>query len=159
MRIYVPAAAADLAEPDGLPVRWAHAVTPALTSALPDEDEEGLAEAAVLAAADESVTRLRERGSAVPRRVVVAADVPENHVHVAVQRWSPDDDRLPSAVELTAPVTWRDVVSIHVDEPGAAEDVAAAVAGDDDALERAAERDLLWYDVVELDALRRELGE
>jgi hypothetical protein len=40
-----------------------------------------------------------------------------------------------------------------VDEAAAEEDVVAALAGDDEAVERLAERDLLWYDASELDRL------
>ena len=65
--------------------------------------------------------------------------------------------RLP-AVEVVSEVGWTDVVALLVDEPAASEDVRAAATGDADALDRSAERDLLWYDVVELDDLRRELG-
>ena len=53
---------------------------------------------------------------------------------------------------------WYDVVAILVDEPEAEQDVRAAAGGDEEALERAAERDLLWFDVVELADLRRELS-
>ncbi|MFH5824128.1 DUF6912 family protein [Georgenia sp. AZ-5] len=153
MRVYLPATAADLSG-GALSPRWAHAVTPALRGALPEEDDEGLEMSATLAAADESVARLAADGS-VPRRVVVAADVPDASVR------PPEvlgEDQLPSAVEVVAPVQWSDVVAVHVDEPAAADDVSAAAAGDEEALERAAERDLLWYDVVELDALRSELA-
>ena len=49
------------------------------------------------------------------------------------------------------------MVSIHIDEPAAAADVTAAVDEDDDAVERAAEHDLLWHDVTERGQLVREL--
>lgn len=154
MRVYLPATADDLDDPDGLDPRWAHTITGALRAALPDEDVEGLAEAAMLAAADESVERIRAQVSALPRRVVVAADVPGEDEPAGPGA----DERLPSAVLLDAPVPWAGVVSIHVDDADAADDVAAAIAGDDAALDRAAGRDLLWYDVVELDELRSELA-
>lgn len=155
MRIYLPATTADLASPEGLLPRWAHAVTPALRAALPEEDEEGWELAAMLAAADDSVDLLAADDS-LPRRLVVAADVEESAVRVPDRG---EEDRAPSAVEVTRPVSWTDVVSLHVDEDAAAEDVAAAAVGDEAALDRAAERDLLWYDVTELADLRRELGE
>ncbi|KAE8763930.1 DUF6912 family protein [Georgenia thermotolerans] len=154
MRVYLPATAADLREERGVGPRWAHAVTAALRGALPDEDDEGLEMTATLAAADESVERLAADGS-LPRRVVVAADVPDASVR------APEvlgEEQLETAVEVVAPVPWSAVVAIFVDEPEAADDVAAAAAGNEQALERAAERDLLWYDVVELADLRRELA-
>ncbi len=161
MRVYLPATADDLAHPSLAP-RWAHTVTQALRVALPDEDVEGLAESAMLAAADESVERIRTDGASVMRRVVVAADVDDTEIadaEIDDAEAAGDEERLPSAVLVRTAVPWSQVVSIHVDEGAAEADVRAAVAGDDDALERAAERDLLWYDVVELAQLRGELAE
>jgi hypothetical protein len=155
MRLYLPATATDLLQKDGLAPRWAHGLTAALRAELPDEDDEGLEMAATLAAADESVGLIAADGS-VPRRIVVVADVPDRAVEVPEVL---GEEQLPTAVEVVSPVAWDLVVSVHVDEPAAAADVRAAAAGDDDALERAADRDLLWYDVVELDDLRRELSE
>jgi hypothetical protein len=154
MRLYLPATAADLRQTTGIAPRWAHAVTPALRAELPDEDDEGLEMSATLAAADESVRLIATDGS-VPRRIVVVADVPDDAVEVPEVL---GEEQLPTAVEVVSPVAWDRVVSVHVDEEAAASDVRAAATGDDDALERAADRDLLWYDVVELDALRRELS-
>ena len=158
MRIYLPATSADLSRPAGLPPRWAHAVTAELRRALPDEDDEGLEASAMLAAADESVVHLRAASSAVPRRVVVAADVADSGVVVPerARPWQEGDDQLPSAVEVRSIVPWSDVVSIHVDEPGAEEAVTAALT-DDAAVDRAAEHDLLWHDIVEREVLAREL--
>ena len=45
-----------------------------------------------------------------------------------------------------------------LDEPEAQDDVRAARLGDEDAFERAAEADLLWYDVTEREALAESLG-
>ena len=158
MRIYLPATSADLSRPAGVPPRWGHAVTAELRRALPEEDEEGWEAAAMLAAADESIVHLRAASSAVPRRVVIAADV-EDVAVVLLERsrpWQPGDDQLPSAVDVRVTVPWQDVVSIHVDDAEATDDVAAAV-DDDDALDRAAEHDLLWHDIVEREVLSREL--
>lgn len=154
MRVYLPATSADLASPEGLLPRRAHAVTAALRAAVPEEDDEGWEMVAMLAAADASVDLLGADDS-LPRRLVIAAEVPD----AAVEDVDPaDPDQLPSAVHVTRPVAWADVVSLHVDEDDAADDVAAAAAGDAAALERAAERDLLWYDASELADLRRELA-
>src|SRR5690625_3200250 len=164
MRIYVPATAADIAAETIAP-RWAHAVTPALRQALPEEDDEGLAESAMLAAADESLLRLRADAPAVARRVVVVAEVPSAAVAVPETRpWRPGDDRLPSAVEVVAPVSWHEVEAIHVDDPHSQDVVRRALlpeaeeAALAEAVEAAYELDLLWYDIVELSRLREELA-
>lgn len=158
MRIYLPATSADLSRPAGVPPRWGHAVTPELRRALPDEDDEGLEDAAMLAAADESLVHLRAASSALPRRVVIAADVDESAVITPTRSraWQDGDDQLPSAADVRVTVPWSDVVSIHVDEPDAETDVAAALT-DDAAVDRAAEHDLLWHDIVEREVLAREL--
>lgn len=149
MRIYLPATSADLADPDGLTARTAHAVTPALRAASPAESEEDLEVPAFLAAADASLALLTPDD--VPARVVIAADV----------------DAAPpvpggTMTEVGAPaVAWSAVVSIHVDDPDdgeAAAVVRAAVGGDDEAIEAAGELDLLWFDVSEREVLRGLLG-
>ena len=152
MRIYLPMTVADLADPDGVRPSAAHAVTRELAAALPGEDEEGLEFAALLAAADASVGLLSADPSVPSRRVVVVADV--SGVPSAARAGG-----LPSEVEPPAAVPWDQVVSLHVDDGDAESDVAAAAAGDEEALERAAERDLLWFDVSELDDLRRLRGQ
>lgn len=148
MRIYLPATLLELDARVGLTPRVVHAVTRALRAAVPDEDEEGLEYLAQLLAADDSLALLAGLPAGAQRRVVVAADVPD-----AVIDALPDDDSAPSAVRLTATVGWDDVACAHVDEPAARADVAAAAAGDAEALERLEDRDLLWYDVSELAAL------
>src|SRR5690625_1567488 len=164
MRIYVPATAADIAA-EAIAPRWAHAVTPALRQALPEEDDEGLAESAMLAAADESLLRLRAESRVVARRVVVVAEVPSASVTVPETRpWRPGDERLPSAVEVLAPVGWQDVEAIHVDDTHSQDVVRRALrpaSGEAElaeAVEAAYELDLLWYDIVELSRLREELA-
>jgi hypothetical protein len=151
VRIYLPATLDELGAPDGLEPRPVHAVTPALRVALPDEDDEGLEYAAQLLAADDSLDRLAGDGPAGRRRLVVAADVAEDVV-VPVDDGA---DVAPSVVRLTVAVPWSDVACVHVDEPAAEPDVVAALDGDEDAAERLADRDLLWYDHSELDQLRR----
>lgn len=146
MRIYLPSTLAELDPRHGLAPRLVHAVTPALRAVLPDEDEEGLEYAAQLLAADDSLDLLAGR-EAPRRRVVVAADVPEAVVE------SVDDAHAPSVVRLTTTVGWDDVASAHVDETAAEADVRAALDGDDDAAERLADRDLLWFDASELGRL------
>lgn len=160
MRIYLPATSEDLTRLEGVPARAGHAVTPALRRALPEEDDDGLADSAMLAAADESVTLLQRTPAAAPRRIVLAVDVADAEVDVPrpLRPWRPGDDRLPSAVDVPAMVRWRDVASIHVDEAAAADDVRAAIA-DDDALDLAAEHELQWYDIVEREQLAAHLSD
>lgn len=157
MRVFIPATAADLIDPEGLQPRPAHAVTSALSVALPEEDEEALAFVATLAAADDAVTLLRDRRDLPPRRVVLVAESTGVEVPRRSRPWAPDDDELPSRVLLTEPVRWRDVVAIHADSAGAEADVLAAIE-DPAALDDAAEHDLLWFDVTERDRLVAELG-
>jgi hypothetical protein len=151
VRIYLPATLDEIdpASP-GLGPRRVHAVTPALRAALPDEDEEGLEFAAHLAAADASLELLAQRPGAPRLRLVVSADVPDG-VLAAVD----DPAEGPSALELLGPVEGAHVACVHVDEPAAAPDVVRAVAGDETAVERLDDADLLWYDVSELAAIPR----
>lgn len=147
VRLYVPTTLPALAATDGLHAGTAHAVTPALAAALSGEDTEGLELAALLAAADDSVALLARDPGARRYRVVAVAEVPGRVP-------TPVPGAAPSAVVPPARIPWSEVVSLHVDEDVAVDDVTAAAAGDDAALERAAERDLLWFDVTELDVLR-----
>lgn len=137
MRIYIPASL------DALHVStqgaWApptgYAVSADLISAL--EDEEVAIEYARDAAALDSAVELH-----APRRVVIVAEVLDADA-------SPAPERHPAAVDLAGPVPAASVVCAFVDEPDATADVAAAIAGDEAALERLEWRDLLWYDVSE----------
>jgi hypothetical protein len=165
MRLYVPATLDELtAVVPGPTARWdlapraAHAVTPALAAALPEDDDEGHEYAAFLAAADDSLA-LVAAGGVVPLRVVVSVEVPDDAV-------SPDDggaDAAPSRVSVGRALSGVVVEAVHVDEPEAAVDVRAvlvAADGDDDdalaaAIERSAERDLLWYAPAEIGAIPR----
>ncbi len=155
MRIYLPATAADLSAPH-VTARLAHAATTSLAQALPDEDQEGLEVSASLCAADSSVLLLAAPGAQalLPRRVVVAADVDD----AAVTGLTVEEDALPGTVRVGVAVPWEDVAAILVDEAAAEEAVAAARTGDQEAFERAAEADLLWFDVSEREQLAAELG-
>ena len=155
MRIYLPAAAADLSAAEISP-RTAHAATQALAAALPEEDEEGLEVSASLCAADSSLVRLAEPEASglADRRVVVAADVdPADLRELAVE-----GDTLPGTVEVTVPVSWDDVAALLVDDVEAESDVRLARTGDEEAFERAADADLLWFDVSERGHLASQLG-
>ena len=150
MRLYLPADLSELALPT-LAARPASAVTSALRAALPDEDEEGLERSAFLTAADLAVLHLA--GREVPsRRVVLALDVPDSTRFTQASQELAD---LPSVVgqfQGLGEAFWPAVVSIHLDEPEAAADVAAAF-DDDDAFDALGEVDLLWYHPSERSAL------
>lgn len=165
MRIYIPATPADLAELraagefTATPLA-ATAVTPALVAIEggPRADAEELEYAALTDAAYESLLLLAERAETPCRRVVVAADVPDDAVET-------DGSRGASGVLVTGPIALSLLASIHLDEADAAELVSAAAAALDDAddesdseaLDRAEaaldaldERELLWYGIQEL---------
>ncbi|GAA4628775.1 DUF6912 family protein [Cellulomonas oligotrophica] len=124
--------------------RAAHAVTAPLRALWPDEDEEGWEYAAQASAADDSLVLLAGRPGAPRLRLVVAADVPESCVQ------TPAEPSVPSAVTVTCDVDLRAMAAVHVDDVGAAADVAAAAEGDEAAIGRLDEHDLLWYDLAEL---------
>lgn len=153
MRTYLPASLDELDGSADLAPRRGYAVTDALRAALPDEDEEGHEFAAHLAAADESLVRLAARPDAPALRLVVTADLDD--ADVTVLDSSPGPGTVLGEVDVAAPVPWSRVACVHVDEPAAAADVRAAIAGDDAAVERLEEADLLWYDVSELAQIPR----
>lgn len=164
MRVYLPttltrlaaAAAAGAFAPVTGAGLTAHAVTPAVREWYTEGDLEELEYAVLTDAAQTSLRLLAEDDDAAPRRVVVAAELPDPAVRPA-----PVDGR--SRVRLAAPVPMDAVASVHVDEPEAEPIVAVAVralpaadAGDDDALfalDEAEACDLLWYDVSEIPQL------
>jgi len=139
--VYLPTTLDDLLPGAKLSVCQGHGVTPALREALPGVDEEGLEYVAQLAAADDALAALAAAPEAPRLRVVVAADVPGAR---------PAPHGGPTAVVLPGPVEPDQMACLLVDEPAAADDVAAAVAGDQSATDRLDERDLLWYDVCEI---------
>jgi hypothetical protein len=136
----------------------AYAVTPALREWYVEGDAEELEYAAAAAAARASLQLLADAssGERSARRVVVAADVPD-----AAVRPAPDVDR--AAVRLGAPLPMSQVVSAHVDEANARDDVRralgaldAAQSGDQDArflLDCVEDHELAWYAAQELGVL------
>lgn len=139
------------------------AVTPALREAYASGDTEELEYAALTEAARASLrllaADLAADPAAPPRRVVLAADIPAEHV-------KPDPrDGEPARVTLTDPVKIKDLASAHVDAPDADADVrsavqalAAADAGDDDArftVDGAEGHELGWYATQELSYLMK----
>jgi uncharacterized protein DUF6912 len=161
-RVYVPSTLTGLArvQQEGRlgtgDVLAAHAVTPAVREWYVEGDLEELEYSAMIDATEGSLAVLAQHPGAPRRRVVIAADVPDEVV-------KPANEGARSAVVIAGPVPLSKVVSIHVDEEAAAPVVeeavgalAAARAGDDDAqflLDEAEALDLLWYDVTEIDDL------
>ena len=111
---------------------------------------------ASLCAADASLVLLAEPSAdgAADRRIVIAADVDAE----AVRELAIEPDVLPGTVELLGPVPWDDVAALLVDEERAETDVRGARTGDEEAFERAADADLLWFDVSERAPLAERLG-
>jgi hypothetical protein len=159
MRVYLPSTLPALT---GLlragsvgpaPVRG-HAVTPALREWYASGDLEELEYVAMMHAARASLRLLADNPDAPRRRVVLAADVPED------QAGHDGGFEEPTQVVIRAPVPLAWVVSGHVDDLLAAADIAVAVAalpaadkGDDDArfaVDGAEGHELLWYASQEL---------
>jgi hypothetical protein len=159
MRVYLPTTLTALAcllragAIGPAPVRG-YAVTPALREWYASGDLEELEYVAMAQAARESLRLLADDPQAPRRRVVLAADVPDEQIS---HNGGFDE---PTLVEVSAPVAVDRVVSAHVDDLLAAADIAEAVAalpaadkGDDDAqftVDGAEGHELLWYAAQEL---------
>jgi hypothetical protein len=120
-----------------------------------DADLEELEYAALLTAARASLRLLDIDPIAVRRRVVLAADVPDDQVSTM------DDPHVErGAVRVSADVRMQDVASAHIDGSDAEDDVRAAVnvvleadLGSEDAqfvVDQAEGHELAWYATQEL---------
>jgi hypothetical protein len=166
MRVFLPSTLPAMAQalqaghvgPCPLP---GFAVTPALREAYASGDTEELEYAALTEAARASLRllagHLAADPAAPPRRVVLAADIPAEHV-------KPDPrDGEPARVAVTITVKREDLAAAHVDAPDADADVRSAVqalpaadAGDEDArftVDGAEGHELGWYATQELSYL------
>jgi hypothetical protein len=159
MRVYLPATVPALVgvlrdgEIGPAPLR-AFAVTPALREWYASGDQEELEYAAMSHAARGSLRMLLDDPAAPRRRVVLAAEVPDDQVDA---KGGFDE---PAQVLISAPVPLRRVVAGHLDGRLAAADVAAAAqalpaaeAGDGDAqfvVDGADGHELQWYATQEL---------
>ena len=133
------------------------AVTPSLREAYASGDEEELEYAALTEAARASLRMLAQDPAAPPRRVVLAAEVPADHVKLDAR------DKEPARVLIAEAVPVRRLASAHVDDTEAAADVRAAAdalpaadAGDEDAsfaVDGAEGHELGWYATQELSYL------
>src|SRR5262249_12621664 len=112
--------------------------------------------AATMEAARSSLRALDGDPTALRRRVVLAADVPDASVTIR-------DDRDRGVVEIAVPVTLDRVAAAHVDDPAAEGTIVAAAAavlaaelGDPDAQDRVDDAEglgLSWYATQELPIL------
>jgi hypothetical protein len=166
MRVYLPATLPILREVLAVgavspPPMTGYAVTPALREWYAEGDLEELEYAALMEAARESLRLLAADAQAPPRRVVLAADVPDDAVR-------PVADAGRAAVRVSVAVPLDRVAAAHVDGAddaqaasdirAAAEAVLAADAGDDDAaftVDGAEAYELLWFATQELPDLLR----
>jgi len=159
MRVYLPTTLAELGSalvaghigPAPVP---GYAVTPALREWYISGDVEELEYVAMMQAARASLRMLHAHTRAPRRRVVLAAELPDDVVVVrnGLER--------PGEVAVTLPVQLSDVVSGHVDDEDATADIDAAAAalpaadgGDGDAkfvVDGAEGHELLWYATQEL---------
>jgi hypothetical protein len=130
------------------------AVTPALREWYASGDLEELEYVAMTHAARASLRLLLSDPDAPRRRVVLAADVPDEQVG-----WNGGFDE-PTVVVISAPVPLPRVAAGHIDDLLAVGDISDAVAalpladkGDDDArfvVDGAEGHELLWYATQEL---------
>ncbi len=167
MRVYLPAtmrvldrwlAAGAATSTDADSSISAYAVTPTLRESYHDADIDELEYVAQLEASVGSLRLLAIDQDASRCRVVVAADVADELVHLR-----PEDGR--ASVRVEGPVEVTRWASALVDAPEVAPGVgtavaslAAAAAGDDDArfaLDEAEALELGWYAVQELPHLPR----
>ncbi len=139
----------------------AFAVTPALRESYAEGGLEELEQAAMAEAARASLRLLALDPAAQPRRVVLAADVPEGAL-------SKPAGGSPASVRVSGTVALAAVAAAHVDDAEAEADVRAAAAaiggadaGDEDAafvVDGAEGNDLLWFATQELGDLVRAAG-
>jgi hypothetical protein len=162
MRVYLPSTLPALAgmitaaQIGPAPVRG-FAVTPALREWYSSGDIEELEYVAMTQAARASLRLLYQDPAAPRRRVVLAAEVPEEKV-TGVAGFDE-----PALIEVAEPIPLSWLVSGHIDDPAAATDIAASAAalpaadaGDDDAqftVDGAEGHELLWYATQELSLL------
>ncbi|MDN4482633.1 DUF6912 family protein [Demequina lignilytica] len=140
MRVYIPA------RPDQIPTitsgMWepplGFAVTGPLLDLVDSDDDDELAEVVLDVAAWASLEDL-----GAPLRLVVVAEVSRSESEAA-------PDVSPAAVRLTGRIPTSAIACAFMDESEAGDDAAGAAAGDEEAADRLAERDLLWYDASEI---------
>ncbi|TLP62059.1 DUF6912 family protein [Microbispora triticiradicis] len=164
MRVYLPSTLPALArvvaagELGPAPLTG-FAVTPALIEWYASGDTEELEYVALTEAARASLRLLAAGpaagdGEGAARRVVLAADVPDE----TVKAGGGLEER--ARVRVVEPVPLKLLAAVHVDDPAAVPDVEAAIAvlpaadgGDDDArfvVDGVEDHELLWYATQEI---------
>jgi hypothetical protein len=153
VRVYLPSTTtglSDLVEAGllGGASTTAFAVTPGLREWYVDDDLEELEYAATMEAARASLRMLDRTPEAARRRVVLAADVPDDVVTVR-------DDLDRAVVQIVGPVALAQIIALHADGPdaepavaAAAEAITAADLGDEGAQETVDDAEgfeLSWY--------------
>jgi hypothetical protein len=133
------------------------AVTPALREAYATGDAEELEYVALTEAARASLRLIAQDPDVPARRVVLAAEIPAEHVS-----WDTRDDE-PARVSVAQPVPMAWIAAAHVDDQDAAPDIQKAAeavpgadAGDEDAqftVDGAEGHELGWYATQELSFL------
>lgn len=166
MRVYLPSTLNELARilrdrKLGPVPLTAYAVTPALREWYASADLEELEYAAMSDAAKESLRLLADDPDAPSRRVVIAADLPDDAIAYGPGDALDTGER--ARVHVLQPIGFDRIVSGHVDDAEAETDVraaraavAAADSGDDDArfvVDGAAGHELMWYATQELSYL------
>jgi hypothetical protein len=165
MRVYLPATTTvlrELLEAGVLgpaPVTG-FAVTPGLREWYEDGDLEELEYAALAEAARASLRLLDADPRALPRRVVIVADVADDDLSIR-------DDLDRGVIQLSRPARMAELASVHVDDADSESSVRAAAAailaadlGDEaaqDTVDDAEGFELSWYATQEISALL-ELG-
>lgn len=166
MRVYLPATTTVLARLSSTGVLGpapltAFAVTPGLREYYIDDDIEELEYVAANEAARAALRLIATDPSAAPRRIVVAADVPDPSVEVR-----DDLDRGVVRIAVEVPLGW--CASVHADDADATATVAvaarridAADLGDTEAEELVDDAEgfeLSWYATQEIDDLLANAG-
>ncbi|HSA50127.1 MAG TPA: hypothetical protein VLH10_08455 [Yinghuangia sp.] len=163
MRVYVPSTPSALAgvhRENGIapaPVR-AWAVTGSLRAWCGTEDAEELEYAATVLAGRAALALIAREPDGRPRRVVLAAEVPDTIVAEAPEIG-------PGAVLVDGTIPVKRIAAVHMDAADAEAAVRAALgaleaadAGDEDAealVETVEEHELMWYATQELADLVR----
>jgi hypothetical protein len=134
------------------------AVTPALREWYASGDEEELEYAALNRAAGLSLALLADEVRAPRRRVVIAADVPDDQILSTREIDSTGNNPAgndPAGVEVLGEVPLRLVSAVHVDDEASVPLVRAALVDPDDELVQGDldDVDLLWYASQEIDQL------
>lgn len=159
MRVYLPTTLnalpgllADRTHPGGR----ACAVTPALREWYASGDEDELEYAALTRAARLSLELLADEVTAPRRRVVLAADVPDEDLGPGTgNALEPLRDPDPAEVEVRRELPIRWISAVHVDDEASVPLVRAALIDPDDEMAQGdlEDADLLWFATQEIDQL------